>query len=112
MRCPGTHSENLYAPVPTPFFESVSDAGSPMVQDCNRSVICSSASGCLKVTSRVFSSTAFHSLTTAIGPKSCWPVFGSAKNLRLAATASAVSGVPLWNLTPSRSVTVTPVRQR
>ena len=78
-----------------------------MVMNCSRSVTCRSGAGPLKFKRMVLASTTVQSCTKDMVGNTFLPSFGSAAFLRLAATASALNGLPEWNLTPWRNVSVT-----
>src|SRR6267378_2980201 len=106
-RSPGTHSTNLYWPVPTGFLATWSPAACTAVGDIMNafwSAVSVAAKGPSVVSSSVASST---TLTAVIGFKTAasgFLVFGSTKRSRLYLATVALNGEPSWNFTPWRSL--------
>src|SRR5437667_7704498 len=106
-RSPGTHSTNLYWPVPTGFLATWSPAACTAVGDIMNafwSAVSVAAKGPSVVNSRVASST---TLTVVIGFKTAasgFLVFGSTNRSRLYLATVALNGEPSWNFTPWRSL--------
>src|SRR6266566_26332 len=106
-RSPGTHSTNLYWPVPTGFLATWSPAAWTAVGDMMNafwSAVSVAAKGPSVVSSSVASST---TLTAVIGFRTAasgFLVFGSTNRSRLYLATVAVNGELSWNLTPWRSL--------
>src|SRR5437899_1965601 len=106
-RSPGTHSTNLYWPVPTGFLATWSPAAWTAVGDIMKafwSAVSVAAKGPSVVSSSVASST---NLTALIGFRTAasgFLVFGSTNRSRLYLATVALNGEPSWNFTPWRSL--------
>src|SRR5712691_9442878 len=106
-RSPGTHSTNLYWPVPTGFLATWSPAACTAVGDIMNafwSAVSVAAKGPSVVNSSVASS---RTLTAVIGFRTAasgFLVFGSTNRSRLYLATVALNGEPSWNFTPWRSL--------